>query len=141
MMGEEYQPLGITLGRKLTNWYHTSTFSFSVSSSQTNETNPKHSFSLFQACVKMKPTPSIVYFLVSSSCKNETNPKQSFILYFKIMKKMKPTPSTFSFTVSSSLKNEADTLSLVFFLSHAHKYMRISYQVYFYNLFGLVKTI
>jgi hypothetical protein len=29
--------------------------------------NTKHNFSLFQACVKMKPTSSIVYFLVSSS--------------------------------------------------------------------------
>jgi hypothetical protein len=132
---------GHHIGKKTTNWYHPSTVSFLVSSSHKNETNPKHIFSLFQACVKMKPTPSIVYFLVSSSCKNETNPEQSFSLCFKLMKKMKPTPSTVSFIVSSLLKNEEDTLSLVFVLSRANKYMIISYRVYFYHFFGLVKTI
>jgi hypothetical protein len=85
MLGEKYQPMDIMLGRKPTNGYHSSIVSFFVSSSCKNETNPQHNFSLFQACVKMKPTLSTILFSISSSCKNETNPKHNFILYFKLV--------------------------------------------------------
>jgi len=77
---------------KHVNGYHLRTVSFSVSSSHKNETNPKKSFFLIQACVKMKPTQGIVYFLVPRSCKNETNPKHIFCL-FQPCVKMKPIPS------------------------------------------------